>query len=166
LTSHRNESLTKGQRVRPVNAGGCASCSRFAASQGRGLARGTPTGHRHTRCLAARHAREIRVKVWPVALAQSPRIAWTSETPRPSTARSCDLRLGVLMRRSLHKARRHKADPQVKHPASQLSRQAVDGNEQRVAPGRFAAGSAYLQPIQAAHLLIDTILVMAYICAI
>jgi hypothetical protein len=82
-----------------------------------------------TRCFAAPHARENYVKVWPVAPPQRPWISWTSEAPRPSTAHSCGLRIEVLMRRSLHNARRHKADPEVEQSASRLSRQAVDGHE-------------------------------------
>ena len=50
-----------------------------------------------TSCFAAPHARENYVKVWPVVPRQRPRLFWTSESPRPSSAHSCDLRIGVAM---------------------------------------------------------------------
>ena len=51
-----------------------------------------------TSCFAAPHAREDYVKVWLVAPPQRTRLFWTSESPRPSSAHSCNLRIGVESR--------------------------------------------------------------------
>ena len=77
--------------------------------------------------------------VWPGALPQRPWTSWTSQPPRASTAHSSDLRRGVLMRGSLHRARRPKADPQLEHPTSRLRRQALDGRQPSVTVGSFLA---------------------------
>jgi len=84
-----------------------------------------------------------RTCVLPTATTLNPRtLLWLAKPSHRVTGAgqsicSSEPRQRAAKRRSLHKVRRRKANPQVEHPASPLSRQTVDGRKRVFSNGWF-----------------------------